>query len=442
VPRLVVFRGDDVQSEVPLRGSVVRIGRDARNEIVLDDAAKAISRFHAEVRPEGGGYVISDLRSRNGIWVRGQRVERTTLELGIPVTVGSFEVVLEDDLASGVFEDPPSTGGATVALVRDAEDDRHRRPPAGPAPPHRPQRRAGPRLTIIALVTLAAAGLGAIAWVVVTNVRAPAPTATTTSVVPETVASATTTSVEPPSPVDPNRTRIEENLSMAKMQLEAGNYMAAIASAEVVLALEPQNTDALDVRRQAAEAARQRAPRPTPEPVQEKEGIPRRAGESPAEYNARVSRIESALASGRESLAKQEYAAAIGHFHLIEQDEPKYPGIQGLVADAAAQQQRAFTEAMTNGQAHETRGSLKDARGWYERAVAVDPDSTAARDKAAAIRGRLFDQARKLLEQGNYAAKSADQESALSRYRQVLDLLRPGDELRDQAARQIEELNK
>ena len=112
------------------------------------------------------------------------------------------------------------------------------------------------------------------------------------------------------------------------------------------------------------------------------------------------------------------------------------------MADAAAQQQRAFTEAMTNGQAHETRGSLKDSRGWYERAVAVDPDSTAARDKAAAIRARLFDQARKLLEQGNYAAKSGDPEAAAGRYRQVLDLLRAGDELRDQAARQMEELNK
>ena len=50
VPRLVVFRGDAVESEVRLSGGPVRIGRHAGNDVVLDDSLNGVSRFHAEIR--------------------------------------------------------------------------------------------------------------------------------------------------------------------------------------------------------------------------------------------------------------------------------------------------------------------------------------------------------------------------------------------------------
>ena len=51
--KLVIFRGDAVETEMHLGGNTVRIGRENRNDIVLDD--KSVSRFHAEVRAEGDG---------------------------------------------------------------------------------------------------------------------------------------------------------------------------------------------------------------------------------------------------------------------------------------------------------------------------------------------------------------------------------------------------
>ena len=106
MPRLVVFRGDAVESEIRLTGSPVRVGRHAGNDVVLDDSLNGVSRFHAEIRPEGNSYVIVDLNSRNGVWIGGRRIkDKAALLLGVPVTVGAFELALEDD-ASGTFDGP------------------------------------------------------------------------------------------------------------------------------------------------------------------------------------------------------------------------------------------------------------------------------------------------------------------------------------------------
>ena len=104
MPKLVIFRGDAVENETRLAGRAVRLGRDTRNDIVLDD--KSVSRFHAEVRAEGDRYFIVDLKSRNGVWVNGQQVKgKTALALGAPVTLGAFELTLEDDVPTGEFDD-------------------------------------------------------------------------------------------------------------------------------------------------------------------------------------------------------------------------------------------------------------------------------------------------------------------------------------------------
>ena len=63
----------------PLTGAATRIGRLADNDVVLDDAD--VSRHHAVVSDTGSSFVITDLRSANGVYVRrssnpGQRRAR------------------------------------------------------------------------------------------------------------------------------------------------------------------------------------------------------------------------------------------------------------------------------------------------------------------------------------------------------------------------------
>jgi hypothetical protein len=56
----------------PVNGAATRIGRLADNDVVLDDAD--VSRHHAVVSDTGTAFVITDLRSSNGVYVDGSRV--------------------------------------------------------------------------------------------------------------------------------------------------------------------------------------------------------------------------------------------------------------------------------------------------------------------------------------------------------------------------------
>ena len=115
--KLVIFRGDDVETEIHLGSRPVRIGRDSRNDIVLDD--KSVTRFHAEVRPETGSFVIVDMKSRTGGWMNGRQIKgKAPLMLGTAVTLGAYELALEDDVATDLDHDSAvqrSAVGSTVA---------------------------------------------------------------------------------------------------------------------------------------------------------------------------------------------------------------------------------------------------------------------------------------------------------------------------------------
>jgi SARP family transcriptional regulator, regulator of embCAB operon len=71
-----------------------RIGRRADNDIVLDD--DDVSRYHAVVIDTGGEFVISDLRSTNGVQVGGRRIRGSaTLADGDRIRIGSYEFTFQ-----------------------------------------------------------------------------------------------------------------------------------------------------------------------------------------------------------------------------------------------------------------------------------------------------------------------------------------------------------
>ncbi|MBX6752547.1 MAG: ATP-binding cassette domain-containing protein, partial [Micromonosporaceae bacterium] len=69
--------------------SVIRIGRDEDNDIVLRDLW--VSGKHAEIRRKGSGVVLVDLNSTNGLHYNGRRVPRATLSPGDVFTIGRHE---------------------------------------------------------------------------------------------------------------------------------------------------------------------------------------------------------------------------------------------------------------------------------------------------------------------------------------------------------------
>jgi pSer/pThr/pTyr-binding forkhead associated (FHA) protein len=96
VPRLLVLRDRTLQRYVELGRRELTIGRGEQNDVVLLDPEKLVSRFHAEIRREGTGYVLIDLNSQNGTWVDAQRVERVAMRAGVPVAIGPYQLVLEE----------------------------------------------------------------------------------------------------------------------------------------------------------------------------------------------------------------------------------------------------------------------------------------------------------------------------------------------------------
>jgi pSer/pThr/pTyr-binding forkhead associated (FHA) protein len=62
---------------------------------VIDDPQ--VSRLHAEIRVDGGQFVVVDCQSTNGTRVNGENVQRHVLTTGDEISVGGhrmrFEVV-------------------------------------------------------------------------------------------------------------------------------------------------------------------------------------------------------------------------------------------------------------------------------------------------------------------------------------------------------------
>lgn len=78
----------------PLLSAATRIGRLPDNDIVLDDVS--VSRHHAVIIDTGTSYVITDLRSANGVEVAGRRIHGTAaLTSGDRVRVCDHEFVFE-----------------------------------------------------------------------------------------------------------------------------------------------------------------------------------------------------------------------------------------------------------------------------------------------------------------------------------------------------------
>jgi adenylate cyclase len=80
----------------PLENEEVRLGRGSDNDVVLPDFS--VSRRHAALRREPGGWFVYDLKSTNGVQVNGVTVKKAPLRTADRLKVGIFEFVVEGEL--------------------------------------------------------------------------------------------------------------------------------------------------------------------------------------------------------------------------------------------------------------------------------------------------------------------------------------------------------
>ena len=120
MPSLFVIRGNDQGTRFELEGDAIGMGRDASNVVQLHDTE--VSRQHAEIRRLDGGYRIVDLRSSNGTFVNGQRVEQHRLTSGDQVQLGGTLM-----LFTRPAEEPGQdlTDQVSIASDRPTGDESH-----------------------------------------------------------------------------------------------------------------------------------------------------------------------------------------------------------------------------------------------------------------------------------------------------------------------------
>jgi hypothetical protein len=92
--RLVLVTAEG-ETSFPLTRDAYTIGRHRNNDIVISDPK--VSSFHARIDRSPEGYVIVDLKSRNGSYINGKRIETGLLKTGDEVRMGTARLAYKVD---------------------------------------------------------------------------------------------------------------------------------------------------------------------------------------------------------------------------------------------------------------------------------------------------------------------------------------------------------
>ena len=99
--KLIVNPTSSNRREILLsRTTILTIGRDPSNDLVLPDAM--VSRRHAVVEHRGKQFFLRDCSSANGSVVNGDRVSERPLRDGDLVAIGSMRLLFRDEVVEAI----------------------------------------------------------------------------------------------------------------------------------------------------------------------------------------------------------------------------------------------------------------------------------------------------------------------------------------------------
>ncbi|MDX2447595.1 MAG: FHA domain-containing protein, partial [Desulfobacterales bacterium] len=118
MPRLILkFKDTKINDFLLDQGRNITIGRRESNDIVIENLA--VSGMHAKIDTVDKGYLLTDLKSKNGTFVNGQLVATHWLGHGDTVSIGKHTLVFA--YAEGEERDVGSSGGMDRTMVMDTD---------------------------------------------------------------------------------------------------------------------------------------------------------------------------------------------------------------------------------------------------------------------------------------------------------------------------------
>ncbi|MFH0878840.1 MAG: FHA domain-containing protein [Lentisphaerota bacterium] len=117
---------DGTRMEFELGERPITIGRSPEADVVILDEKS--SRLHCGIRLWDGDFYLKDLKSRNGTFVNGEKIDVAKLKPGDRFQVGSIVMSFDQDSESGgtaiqEVEDAMASGKGYSTILREIVDD-------------------------------------------------------------------------------------------------------------------------------------------------------------------------------------------------------------------------------------------------------------------------------------------------------------------------------
>ena len=111
---LLKFKNSEIKT-IETDKAEITIGRNPGNDIYIDNLG--VSKQHAKIVRDDGKYVIEDLNSTNGTFIKDKRVARAVLNNNDEVQIGKHSLQIQFKAAGNNASDQ-NFGDKTVMLSR------------------------------------------------------------------------------------------------------------------------------------------------------------------------------------------------------------------------------------------------------------------------------------------------------------------------------------
>src|SRR5882724_3762114 len=117
VLHFAIYRGDAFERREAIAQDIVKVGKDPRSHLRVDD--DLASRMHAVIEVAGPNDItLIDLGNEPGTMVNGQRVNKCKVRPGDQIQIGSTMIHLESaELAAAGAAPPAPTAGGTAQMA-------------------------------------------------------------------------------------------------------------------------------------------------------------------------------------------------------------------------------------------------------------------------------------------------------------------------------------